>query len=108
MLKRILLLTACAILTLSSPAEHWVSARPLLPAPEQPLAQDAGSERQRGLELIRQNKAAEARPLLERAAQANPNDVEVQISTTTTVSSHPLAHFRHRGGLSESSKAAVL
>ncbi|MFN8613465.1 MAG: tetratricopeptide repeat protein [Vulcanimicrobiota bacterium] len=43
------------------------------------LAQDLSNDRQRGLELMRQNKAAEARPLLEKAAQADPNDVQVQM-----------------------------
>ncbi|MBS2038569.1 tetratricopeptide repeat protein [bacterium] len=43
------------------------------------LAQDLSSDRQRGLLLMRQNKAAEARPLLEKAAEADPKDVEVQM-----------------------------
>jgi len=41
-------------------------------------AQDLSAERQRALDLMHANKAAEARPLLEKLVAADPNDQEVQ------------------------------
>lgn len=60
MLRRILCLTLLALATSLAPA------------------QELSTERQRAFELVRANKAAEARPLLEKLAAADPNDMEVQ------------------------------
>ena len=60
MLKRLLCMVLLALATVIAPA------------------QDLSAERLRALELMHANKAAEARPLLEKLAAADPNDMEVQ------------------------------
>ena len=42
------------------------------------LAQDLKAERQRALELMQNNKTAEARPILEKLVEADPRDTEAQ------------------------------